>query len=41
LWTDSPNFEVVVGKGSRNDRNGHESKLGGADLTKIGSEGEN
>ena len=28
-WTASPNFEVVVGKGSRNDRNGHESKLGG------------
>ena len=29
LWTASPNLEVVVGKGGRNDRNGHEGKLDG------------
>jgi predicted phosphoribosyltransferase len=29
LWTASPNLEVVVGKGGKNDRNGHASKLGG------------
>jgi putative phosphoribosyl transferase len=28
-WTDSPNFEVVEKKGGKNDRSGHESKLGG------------